>query len=167
MAPMPYKDPDKQKAFSLAWQKKRREDWFLENGPCRECQSWNRLELDHIDPSTKISHNIWSWRYERRTEELRKCQPLCHDCHKKKTSAFNRARYSLILHGSSGGYGRGCRCDKCSSWQKSRMDKYHADHPRRKNFKRGDEARLEAQPIPNRPVGGSNPPVPASFSDVP
>ena len=63
----------------------RRKTWFDENGPCRECGSWENLELDHIDRTTKIHHAIWTWSEQRRSEELSKCQPLCYDCHKKKS----------------------------------------------------------------------------------
>ncbi len=52
------------------------------------CGSWNDLELDHINPETKVSHNIWSWSEKRRIKELKKCQPLCFGCHKKKSSEY-------------------------------------------------------------------------------
>lgn len=58
---------------------------FAENGPCRQCGSTEDLELDHIDPTTKISHAVWSWSEQRRAEELKKCQVLCHNYHETKT----------------------------------------------------------------------------------
>lgn len=45
----------------------RKEKWFKENGPCRECGSWEKLECDHIDLTTKDSElkkgssRIWDW----------------------------------------------------------------------------------------------------------
>lgn len=66
----------------------RRVLWFKENGPCAKCGCRTRLELDHIDPSKKISHNIWSWGERRRLEELKKCQVLCYRCHKKKSIEY-------------------------------------------------------------------------------
>ena len=73
----------------------RREKWFLENGPCVDCGSWENLELDHVNPDTKIHSAIWSWSDQRRSEELTKCQPRCYDCHKKKTirEGFERGIY--------------------------------------------------------------------------
>lgn len=68
--------------------KERKRIWFLEHGPCRECGSKEKLELDHIDPTNKISHSIWSWGEVRRNEELAKCQILCHDCHTKKSTQY-------------------------------------------------------------------------------
>ena len=69
----------------LAWIKKRKETWFKQNGPCVKCNSWKNLELDHINPSTKITHRIWSRNEEFRKNELKKCQVLCKICHKEKT----------------------------------------------------------------------------------
>lgn len=85
--------------------KQRRIDWFFLNGPCRLCGLWDRLELDHIDPIGKISHNIWSWSEARRITELLKCQPLCYFCHKEK--------HSGPKHGVTG-YSKGCRCRMCT-----------------------------------------------------
>ncbi len=80
------------KEYGVKWYaevvKPRREKWFAENGPCRKCGSWDRLELDHVDPATKVHHAIWSWSEKRRSEELKKCQPLCRVCHKKKSVAY-------------------------------------------------------------------------------
>lgn len=129
---MPIADRDKRNQYNRAWLKHRRQAWLLENGPCRCCGSWERLEVDHIDPSEKNSHKVWSWKSSRRDVELAKCQPLCYVCHKKKTSEFRAA--TPITHGAPGGYHRGCRCELCHKWQKERMAKYHIEHPRRKGL---------------------------------
>lgn len=63
----------------------RRAKWFEENGPCAKCGSWDNLELDHIDRTTKVTHAVWSWSEKKRSEELEKCQVLCCDCHRKKS----------------------------------------------------------------------------------
>ena len=60
--------------------------WFDINGPCVLCGSNEELQLDHIDPQTKISHRIFTWSEERRLKELAKCRVLCWRCHKKKTA---------------------------------------------------------------------------------
>jgi 5-methylcytosine-specific restriction endonuclease McrA len=56
-------------------------------GQCVSCGSTERLEFDHIDPSTK-SYNIgkmWSLSQAKLVSELDKCQLLCYDCHRVKT----------------------------------------------------------------------------------
>lgn len=70
--------------------KDRKAKWFFENGPCIICDSWENLELDHINPKLKISHNIWSWSEEKRQQELKKCQILCEKCHLEKTKLYFR-----------------------------------------------------------------------------
>lgn len=90
---MPYKDPEKQRAFQAAHLAARRALWISENGPCA-CGSFDRLEVDHIDPATKTMQPgaIWSRRAEVRERELSLCQVLCHDCHQAKTSAAYAAQ---------------------------------------------------------------------------
>lgn len=82
---MGYKDPNKQRQYQLAWMHRRRDDWIQANGPC-SCGTWDNLEVDHIDASTKTMDpaGIWSRRQEVRDAELAKCQVLCADCHKAK-----------------------------------------------------------------------------------
>lgn len=70
----------------------RRKKWFKENGPCVDCGSWERLELDHQNPLTKVGHNIWSWSDKPRLAELAKCRPRCHGCHLEKTKREYRER---------------------------------------------------------------------------
>ena len=85
---MPHKDPEVRKAYQKAYQRQwiaqRRADFFADK-ICVRCGSSEGLELDHIDPSTKISNNIWSWSQVRREAEIAKCQILCADCHTEKT----------------------------------------------------------------------------------
>lgn len=71
--------------YQREWYQARRQAWFAENGPCKRCGSWENLELDHIDPSTKSHHRIWSWAKDRREAELAKCQVLCRKCHVRKS----------------------------------------------------------------------------------
>lgn len=124
---------DKTRATAYGKMKAARKKWFEDNGPCRQCGSWERLELDHVDPTTKIHHTVWTWKLDKRNAELAKCQPLCYFCHKEKTKiqAQNRAAAEM-QHGRPSGYGRGCRCELCKLYQSSRMDLYHELHPRRK-----------------------------------
>ena len=81
-----------QRKFQREWLHTRRDGFFFDK-PCEKCGSTVCLELDHINPDEKKSHRIWSWSEERRNEELKKCQILCHWCHKEKSTKENRARY--------------------------------------------------------------------------
>jgi len=72
------------------WRHIRRGRWLWKNGPCQRCGSWTDLEVDHIDPATKVSHAVWSWSKPRRMRELEKCQVLCRVCHQKKSTGARR-----------------------------------------------------------------------------
>ena len=79
--------------YQRNWLKSRRDAWFAENGPCVECGSWDRLELNHVDPALKDSRlrasgtgAVWSWSKARLSAELAKCVVKCYDCHKRKSS---------------------------------------------------------------------------------
>lgn len=110
---MPMSSPQAQKEYQRLWMAKRRADFF--NGKvCVLCGSTEELELDHIDPSTKEHHSIWSWSETRRSVELAKCQVLCFACHLKKSIAEQQSRAKKI-HGTMAEYKRGCRCDFCKA----------------------------------------------------
>ena len=83
---MPYKDPARQREYEREWVARRRREWLVANGPCVDCGNWDNPEVDHVDPSTKVTHNVWSWAKVRREAELAKCVVRCTDCHKKKSS---------------------------------------------------------------------------------
>ena len=107
---MPYKDKQKQSDYQIRWMQARKTKWILEHGPC-SCGSWDDLEVDHVDPSTKVSHRIWCWTEAKRELELSKCQVLCNACHLKKTLE----QRPKAGHGTSSMYGyQGCRCDICT-----------------------------------------------------
>ena len=72
-------------AYSREWTARRRAEFFSDKR-CIACGSVENLELDHIDPSTKVAKVHFNWSQERRDAEIAKCQVLCHDCHIKKTS---------------------------------------------------------------------------------
>jgi hypothetical protein len=83
---MPLASREAQREYQRQWIARRKSVWFAENGPCVRCQSWNDLTLDHIDPSQKISHSVWSWSQSKREAELAKCQILCLSCHNLKSA---------------------------------------------------------------------------------
>lgn len=65
-----------------------RDEWIAANGPCQDCGSADRLEVDHVDPTLKTSgrFTMWHWGKVRREAELANCQVLCHTCHARKTA---------------------------------------------------------------------------------
>ena len=127
MDPM-FKDRVKQRKWQREkWAKTRRE-WIEANGPCRNCGSSLDLEVDHVDPSTKITHNVWSWALSRRLAELAKCQVLCKKCHLIKTS---KDRIDSMKHGTERMYRNfKCRCLDCKEWKRK---KSADEYLRRKN----------------------------------
>ena len=103
------RDLTKKREYARIWIQNRRQTWFA-NKVCVNCGSTENLELDHINPTTKIDHKIWSWTESRRLEELEKCQVLCEDCHLIKS--INERNYSKT-HGMLSTYNKGCRCLDC------------------------------------------------------
>lgn len=105
----------RKREYQRNWMRNRRAEYF--NGKsCNHCGSIHELELDHIDPTKKVSHKIWSWSAARREAELAKCQVLCSDCHAKKTAAER----PKPKHGG-GMYKHGCRCHECVQWNRDRV----------------------------------------------
>jgi hypothetical protein len=95
------------RATALEKIRRLRREWIAANGPCKQCGSAERLHAHHEDPTQKISHNVWSWRPERRIAELAKCIALCQRCHIEHHAAQWRKPHGLKT------YRRGCRCEIC------------------------------------------------------
>jgi hypothetical protein len=107
---VPLASRDARREYARKWMAARRAAWFA--GKCCDvCGSAESLELDHVDPATKVSHRIWSWSESRRLTELAKCRSLCKACHKKRSDQQKR---KPLVHGTLTGYWRhGCRCTAC------------------------------------------------------
>jgi hypothetical protein len=82
---MPMHTKEEQRRYQREWIARRRREWFDENGPCVDCGSQENLELDHVDPTIKVDHKVWSWTKIRREIELAKCMVRCESCHLKRT----------------------------------------------------------------------------------
>lgn len=104
-----------------------RAQWFADKR-CVRCNGTEKLELDHIDPTTKVASNVWLWAAARREAEIAKCQVLCKACHIVKT---NEERYGFTSapHGSAAMWQRGCPCFSCKE--------------RGRQYKRASRARIK------------------------
>ncbi len=110
---VPIKDRDARRRYNKEWVAARRAEWF-KGKACVMCGASDNLELDHVDPSKKVSHRIWSWSKDRRETELEKCQPLCQTCHYQKTD--RDLGRGAIVHGKNDTYTfRRCRCEQCKA----------------------------------------------------
>ena len=111
---MGYADPELQRKYQREWRASRRAEWLADKS-CVICGTTEDLQVDHIDPSQKVDHNVWSWSLARREEELAKCQVLCWPHHKEKT--FRDSHPNGINHGTAGSYRNAqCRCEICRAW---------------------------------------------------
>lgn len=92
-------------------------------GVCVRCGSYDFLELDHIDPSTKKwTVSAISWMSESGFwDEVKKCQLLCETCHIQKTREDRGSKNARETHGTLSSY-RYCKCVECryakSQWSK-------------------------------------------------
>lgn len=124
---MPKATKELQREYNRQWRAARRAKWMASVGAwCRMCGATERLEVDHIDPRTKVHHAVWTWSQKRRDAELAKCQLLCRACHQKKTMQ-DYPTQAPSPHGSVRRYKRhGCRCDLCVIENRRRAAEYRA-----------------------------------------
>lgn len=140
---MPYKDRSKQRKYQLDFVVRRRREYFKDQ-KCLICGSLKKLVLHHMVPSEKNSHKIWSWRKERREEELKKCIILCDNCHKEIHGKYKNEEW----HGKRHGYEvKKCRCLKCKEYKRRINKKY--------SMKRDGE--MVSYRIHDPEIAGSNP----------
>lgn len=98
-------------------------------GQCASCSSTEQLQIDHIDPTTK-SFNLskkWGAPWETLKDELAKCQLLCKQCHRLKTSHENSIKIphnaGIFKHGSyKMRYANLCKCQECTDFHLRRME---------------------------------------------
>jgi len=84
----------------------------LLGGKCVVCDSTENLELDHINPTTKVFSisKMWSINEAAYLVELAKCQLLCNEHHKQKTS-----KEQGVEHGGGVSGKRNCPCSLCKA----------------------------------------------------
>jgi hypothetical protein len=92
------------------YHERRAEALALLGGKCAKCGTTDDLQIDHIDPATKTMSisGMWSCSYERYLRELKLCQLLCREHHRKKT-----AQEQSIPHGGGKTGKKNCMCELC------------------------------------------------------
>lgn len=87
---MDFKDPEQRRAYFTAYYHKRKAEYVeLLGGKCVKCGAAHDLEFDHVESSSKsfTLTKFMNFSKKKALEELKKCQLLCRECHKKKTRA--------------------------------------------------------------------------------
>ena len=98
-------------------------------GKCAACGSLRDLEFDHINPADKeftVTSTV-GISQEKFDAELKKCQLLCKECHKKKHSAREN-------HGTLSCY-RYCKCELCKQAKRDYANEYNRTHVRKRDRK--------------------------------
>lgn len=92
---MPYKDPEQWRLYQIRYREEKRRlvfEYLLEH-PCVDCGETDPivLEFDHLpgfekrrDVGTMIASGTWSWATI--LEEIAKCEVVCANDHKRRTS---------------------------------------------------------------------------------
>ena len=106
-----------EKSPNATWKAAKRERYIQYlGGKCIDCGSTEKLEFDHVDPSTmsfRIAGNIGRNDLDL-MKEIKKCQLLCKKCHVLKTRLERQGSFE-IKHGKIGTYvNRKCRCKECT-----------------------------------------------------
>lgn len=103
--------------------RKREEAITILGGKCVICGSIENLEIDHKDRRTKSFEisKLWSKNRSEYLMELRKCQLLCYDHHKEKTSNERSVEHGGGLSGK-----RNCPCDLCRTKKSEYMHTYNS-----------------------------------------
>ncbi len=103
---MSYKDKQKQREYQRNWLKDQRV-LYMKDKSCFICGIKENLNIHHVDKFQKVSHNVWSWRKDKREKELEKCIILCEYHHREHHAE------EMKKHGLSCYQKRGCRCEIC------------------------------------------------------
>lgn len=73
-------------------------------------------DISKTDITKIVEKRFWNINLKDFKLELKKCQPLCSDCHILKTT--DELGHISAIHGRRTMYRRGCRCDKCKEAQR-------------------------------------------------
>jgi len=128
---MPSKDPNY--AHNRYFSQK---EAYLDGKFCKECKrgvesllEGERLEIHHLDFTTRNASINWSWGMDRINKELEKCIVLCSYCHNLQT---NTQKNSRVKHGTLTMYvKKKCRCEECSKVWSDYHKAYRKKNPKR------------------------------------
>lgn len=114
--------------FRARYAKRRATALAILGGKCARCGATDDLEIDHIDPLTKL-FQIGSSRGGNCSEvvflaEVAKCQILCGTCHDTKSLAERGMVTAKGTHGTLSSY-RHCKCAECKAAKSDYMKAYH------------------------------------------
>ncbi len=124
---------DDMRAYKREWYAAQRSAFFQDKA-CAWCGSTYRMELHHLDKSTKEGHCIWSWSKERREAEIAKCIVLCLKCHRGYHAQEKR---KPLVHGTYNAYAaHRCRCDICRKGNTERAQKHNLRRQARRSTAR-------------------------------
>jgi hypothetical protein len=93
---------------------------------CAWCGATEKLDFDHIDPSTmifRIANGLIN-KAEVFWAEVAKCQLLCRDCHTEKSSA--EGSFRTVGHGEGKTGKKSCRCELCGPLKNKYMREFKA-----------------------------------------
>lgn len=131
---MGHVSPEARRKWRRDTRRRRRDEWMKMNGPCRKCGGTDRLQVDHIDPKTKVSSDPWLWGKARREAELAKCQVLCTPCHNEKTlpniqaAAQKRIGMKVDRHVQAELVQAICACCQKTFIKKAKIERFAAKH---------------------------------------
>ncbi len=105
-----------QRVYQLErYHRRRREAIEFLGGRCVICGTTEDLEIDHIDYMEKKFNiaKLWSISYVRFMEEISKCQLLCVEHHKHKSSRESIERRGLTHGKYHAAFHYDCQCEEC------------------------------------------------------
>ncbi len=114
--------------MKLRWKKRRKLAVQKLGGSCAKCGDSKNLQFDHINPKTKKFTIACGSSYSEAKfwEEIGKCQLLCIECHKKKSSIESEKRRT---HGKAHtAFNCKCTCTLCLDFRV----KYAAERRRKR-----------------------------------
>lgn len=100
-------------------------------GKCQRCPAVDKLQLDHIDPKTKLFAVAKQWNVSEKRFwlEVDKCQLLCQPCHELKTLKDNNQVSAKNTHGTLSSY-LYCKCALCRKAKADWTRQYRLTHKR-------------------------------------
>jgi hypothetical protein len=128
-------------------------------GKCQVCGTAEKLDFDHIYPSTKLFNigQVFTVSIKSFWLEVAKCQLLCRQHHVDKTLTDNGLVRSKDNHGTLSCYTHSkCRCNLCRTVHNRYMVQYFQRKPRsrKNNIDMADYVSVETSDFISRPKGG-------------